>query len=102
MIQHMYDESNRRSVVSIILSPYPMPDDDVYFSDTGNFCIRKVTVSTGMTADVAGVCTVSGYVDGVTAASAKFGPSGPKGLLFRGSDLFIAGVEEGVKRSYTP
>ncbi len=70
--------------------------DDLYFGDWGNYCIRKVAISTGIVADVAGTCTSSGYLDG-SAAVAKF--AGVRGSIkFMGTDLWIADTNNHVIR----
>lgn len=72
--------------------PCLAPGDDLYFSETLNYCIRKVTLSTQTVTDAAGTCLSPGFTDG-PAATAQFGTNGPRGLAFQGSDLYI--VDQG-------
>jgi sugar lactone lactonase YvrE len=61
---------------------------NIYFSDTGNHCIRKIPAGGGATSRVAGACTVSGAADGAGTA-ARF--SRPLALAFDpGGYLYVA------------
>ncbi len=77
------------SVSPLIAPPSCISGDDLYFSDSGNACVRKVAISTGIVSDVAGVCGSPGYGDRA-AAAAQFASGGPRGLEFVGTDLWIA------------
>ena len=68
---------------SVLNFPYGLAlhsnDDDLYFSETGNNCIRKLTISTASVSDGAGTCTLSGFTDGAVSSS-RFGSTGPLGI----------------------
>jgi sugar lactone lactonase YvrE len=63
---------------------------NLYISDSGNFCIRKVTVGSNIISTVAGICTVDGYSgDGGPATGALM--SQPKSIaLDQVGNLYIA------------
>ncbi|KAG1675992.1 hypothetical protein FOA52_014236 [Chlamydomonas sp. UWO 241] len=64
-------------------------NNDLYFSEPGNACIRKLSLSTLVVSAAVGQCGTPGYADG-TATQARFGAGGPLGIAFRGADLWIA------------
>lgn len=69
------------------LALHPGNDDLLYFSDKS--CIRKLTLSTQVVSDVAGVCSSSGYVDGPAIGTAEF--ARPSGIAFSETgELYIA------------
>lgn len=55
------------------------PDDDVYFSDAGNHCIRRIDADTGVIETVAGVPTQPGGGDHVALAT-TMQLSAPRGI----------------------
>ena len=63
---------------------------DLFIADANNFCVRKVTASTGIITNVAGTCTVSGYSgDGGLATNAEL--SFPAGVAVDGvGNIYIA------------
>jgi hypothetical protein len=63
-------------------------NDDLYFSEPANACIRKISLTTLIVSDAVGQCQTPGYADG-TAVMAQFGAGGPLGIAFRGDDLWI-------------
>src|SRR4051795_2797993 len=63
---------------------------NLFIADVNNFCVRKVTASTGRITTVAGMCTMSGYSgDGGLATSAEL--TFPASIAVDGAgDLFIS------------
>lgn len=73
--QSGYSGDNGLATAAIIKNPYGIVLDtsstDVYFSDAGNFCIRKISKKSGIITTVAGTGT-SGYSgDGAQATAAQ-------------------------------
>ena len=61
----------------------------LYIADTGNHCIRKLDLNSGMVSTLAGGCGVLGSKDNVIASAARFNK--PKGLAYvENKGLFIA------------
>jgi hypothetical protein len=71
---------------------------DVYVADTGNHTIRKITPSgaVGTVTTFAGTAGVTGFVDNVTGAAARF--FSPASLAAIGTDLFVADAGNQVLR----
>ena len=64
---------------------------DVYIADTGNMCIRKMTVSTGIISTYAGSSTIGFSGDNDQATSATF--YHPVGIAIDSSGSFIYSEE---------
>jgi sugar lactone lactonase YvrE len=61
---------------------------DLYFADTGNHAIRKVSAATGIISTYAGTGTAGSTGDGGAATAARL--NSPQAISFSAGDLFIA------------
>jgi hypothetical protein len=66
----------------------------VFWAEEGNSIVRKLDLDTMSVSTVAGQAGTVGTADGA-ALSARFGPTGPRGLAMYGWDLLIADTGEG-------
>jgi DNA-binding beta-propeller fold protein YncE len=63
---------------------------NVYVADTGNHCIRKIVISTGVVSTFAGIPESAGFVNGAGIGQAKFFE--PRGITIdsAGENLYVA------------
>jgi DNA-binding beta-propeller fold protein YncE len=67
------------------------PDGGVYVADTGNFCVRRIDPTTGITRIVAGTGEKGFAGDGGPAREARFG--GLYSIAFRGNVLYACDLD---------
>ena len=69
-------------------SPLSVTTDgtNLYVTDLGNACIRKIEIATGTVTTLAGSAGVAGTADGIGSAAAF---SGPAGITCDGTNLFV-------------
>lgn len=67
------------------------PDGALYVADTGNFCVRRIDLHTGLVTRVAGTGQKGFRGDGGPAVEAQFG--GVYSIAFRGTTLYVCDLD---------
>ena len=80
------DSSGRQfHFIRNMLSLTPFHTGNVYIADAGNYCVRKITVSTGIISTIAG--TGSGSYSGDNGAATSAGLVNPQGVAVDASGI---------------